>query len=101
GERAASRTDLYLDRVRGGEPIRPGQAIGGTVHIVFRSIGSLSNFPKHATGNVTLEIDPVHRGPGSLEGDPAVRLRGLRHAKGVDLLFEDPLQPSRARCKEP
>ena len=78
-----------------------GKVIGRAVHIVFRAIGRLSDFPEDAAGNVTLEIDPIHRGPGSLEGDPAIRLRGHRHAKVVEFLFENSLQPARTGCKEP
>jgi hypothetical protein len=36
-----------------------------------------------------------------LEADPAVRPHGHRHAKIVELLFKNPLQPPWAGCKEP
>jgi len=101
GEWTTACAHFHLDGLRRREPVRPGQAIGRVVHIVFRQIGGLAHFPEHAAGNVTLEIDPIHAGPGSEEGDPAVCLRSHRYAKVVEFLFEHALQPTRAGCKEP
>ncbi|MCG3777847.1 MAG: hypothetical protein JW388_0542 [Nitrospira sp.] len=100
GEGAPARTDLHFNGLCGGEPVGPRKAIGRPIDIVFRKIGGVANVPEDAARQVTLEVDPIHRGPRREEGDPTVRLRGQGHTELVELLFEHALQSLRTGCKE-
>lgn len=72
GKGAAARADFYFNRLRGRKPVWPGERMGCAIDVILRFIGAVSEFPEDTAGDVTLEIDPVHRRPGGGETDAAV-----------------------------
>ena len=90
----------HFDGAGGGEPVGPGQAIGGPIDVFLRLIGVTTGFPKDSAGDMAPEIHPIHGRPRGFEADATGRCGRQRYAERTKLLVQHLFQAARAGCKK-
>ena len=99
-ERTVMRSHFDLDGTGRSEPLQPVQPIGSVINVFVRAIRILADLPHDPAGDMTLEIHPIHRGPGSMEANASGGGVRVGHSKFVKLGFQNALKSSWTRCKE-